>query len=554
MIRLLLYLLVVLALGLGFAWLAERPGTMVITFGGYQYEVSLMVAAVLVTAVVAAVMIIWWLVKSIWNSPQAISRYFRVRRRDRGYQALSSGLIAAGAGDATEARRLKRQAGKLLSADQEPLLHLLEAQALLLEGDHRGAREKFEAMLDDPELRLIGLRGLYLEAQRLGEREAARHYAEKAAEAAPQLGWASMAAMEARAAEGDWDGALRLAAAQHATRQAGREEVDRRRAVLLTAKAIAALDGDAMAARNAGLEAHRLAPDLVPAAVTAARALFRLGDLRKGVRILETAWKRQPHPEIADAYITARTGDSTHDRLARARKLRSLKPNHVESELAVARAALAAGEYAEARRAAEAAIRLEPRESAFLILADIEEAETGDQGRIRHWLQKAVRAPRDPAWVADGHVSERWAPLSPVTGRLDAFEWRQPAALLGPVVEAEPAELLAPPERRPEPEPLPEPGGTAGPGTEMAGSEGSDRAEVAQTRAPAEETGISLDERRTQTVPAESVSGETPKSKLASTTQRRAPAEETDLLPPGPPDDPGVEPEAEGETRRFRLF
>ena len=57
MIRILFFLIVVFALGLGFAWLADRPGDMVVTFSGYQYQVSLMVAAVAVTAVVAAVMI-----------------------------------------------------------------------------------------------------------------------------------------------------------------------------------------------------------------------------------------------------------------------------------------------------------------------------------------------------------------------------------------------------------------------------------------------------------------------------------------------------------------
>ena len=39
-------------------------------------------------------------------------------------------------------------------------------------------------------MRLLGLRGLYLEAERLGDRAAARHYAGRAADVAPQLGWA----------------------------------------------------------------------------------------------------------------------------------------------------------------------------------------------------------------------------------------------------------------------------------------------------------------------------------------------------------------------------
>src|SRR6185312_2097837 len=127
MIRILLFLLVVFVLGLGFAWLADRPGDMVVTFNGYQYEVKLIVAAIAVTATVAAVMLLWWLTKSIWNSPYTIARYFRVRRRDRGYQALSTGMIAAGAGDAELARKMNRQAAKLIRSDQEPLIQLLDA-------------------------------------------------------------------------------------------------------------------------------------------------------------------------------------------------------------------------------------------------------------------------------------------------------------------------------------------------------------------------------------------------------------------------------------------
>ncbi|MBX9453964.1 MAG: heme biosynthesis protein HemY [Mesorhizobium sp.] len=436
MLRILFFLGLVFLMGLGFAWLADRPGDLVITFGGYQYQVTLMVAAVIVAAIVLAVMLSWWLLKSIWYSPYTVSRYFRVRRRDRGYQALSTGMIAAGAGDAGLARRKKKEAMKLISADQEPLIHLLDAQASLLEGDHEAARRKFEAMLDDPETRLLGLRGLYLEAERLGDRTAARHYAAKATEAAPQLEWASESTLEEKTEAGEWDEALRLVSAQKSTRQIEREAANRRKAVLLTAKAMATLDADPAGAKTAALEANRLAPELVPAATTAAKALFRLADIRKGSKILETAWKKEPHPEIADIYVHARPGDSTHDRLTRAKKLQSLRQNHVESALAVARAALDAGEFKLARREAEAAARLDPREASWLLLADVEEAETGDQGKVRQLLGKAVRAPRDPAWVADGVVSERWAPVSPVTGRLDAFEWKVPAERLAQLVES----------------------------------------------------------------------------------------------------------------------
>jgi HemY protein len=525
MIRILLFLIVVFALGLGFAWLADRPGDMVVTFGGYQYQVSLMVAAVVVTAIVAAVMITWWLIKSIWNSPYTIARYFRVRQRDRGYQALSTGMIAAGAGDAALARKMNKQAAKLIRSDSEPLISLLDAQASLLEGDHNSAREKFERMLDDPEMRLLGLRGLYLEAERLGDRAAARHYAGRAADVAPQLGWAIDSTLEEKTASGDWDGALKLVDAQKSTRQVDKDVVNRRRAVLLTAKAQDLLDTDLTAAKTAAIEANRLAPDFAPAAVIAAKALFRQNDIRKGAKMLEAAWKAEPHPAIADLYIHARPADAVLDRLSRARKLESLRTNNVESSLAVARAALDAQEFKLAREAAEAAIRMQPREGAYLLLADIEEAETGDQGRVRQHLAKAVRGQGDPAWVADGFVSERWAPVSPVTGKLDAFEWRVPVERLGQLIEQDDATIhpsLAPPR----PQAAVVDGPVSEPDKTLAGPLESTEAVVAQ--------------------PADDVSeAEVIEEKARDTAE-----------PARLPDDPGVDPSPNQEKseRRFRLF
>lgn len=449
MLRVLFYLAIVAALGFGFAWLADRPGELDVTFAGNHYNVPLITAVAGIVAIVAAILILWWLIKSIIQSPYTLRRHFRARKRDRGYQSLSTGLIAAGAGDAEAARRMTKQAGKLLSSDQEPLIKLLEAQTAMLEGRTEDARKGFEAMVEDPETRLLGLRGLYIEAQRVGARDAARHYAAEAAQQAPQLEWASSAMMGQLCAEGDWDGALKLVDARKQALAHSKDVVKKERAALLTAKAMAVVDVDHAQAKALALEANKLAPDLVPAAVVAARALFADGDVRKGSKILEAAWKRFPHPDIASTYVYARSGDTAQDRLKRAKHLVSLRSNNAEGSLALARAAYETGDYRLARDNAEQVLRASPRESAYLLLADIEEAETGDQGKVREWLARAVKAPRDPAWTADGYVSEQWSPVSPVTGRLNSFEWKVPVVALAPAIEAEKPEIKGPVETKP---------------------------------------------------------------------------------------------------------
>src|SRR5262249_58116350 len=125
-------------------------------------------------------------------------------------------------------------------------------------------------------------------------------------------------------------------------------------------------------------------------------------------------------------------------------------PGEIEGALAIARAAIDATEFAKAR-AALAPFVASPTQRVAMLMAEIERTEHGDSGKARTWTLGAVRARLDPAWTADGYVSDRWRPVSPVTGRLDAFQWQAPLASLpsgkGNTIESTPFEeaMLAAP-------------------------------------------------------------------------------------------------------------
>ena len=166
----------------------------------------------------------------------------------------------------------------------------------------------------------LPLRGLFLEAERQGQTEAARHYAIEAASESPSLPWAGIAKLRYQAFDGDWDEALKTLEANRAAGLIEKDKAKRQRAVLLTAKAFAEEPADPDAAIRLSRDAHKLAKDLVPAAVIHARAASRQGDFRSATKVLETVWKIEPHPELAEAYVEVRTGDSAHDKLKRANR------------------------------------------------------------------------------------------------------------------------------------------------------------------------------------------------------------------------------------------
>ena len=305
-------------------------------------------------------------------------------------------------------------------------------------GDRVAAERAFRAMAERDDTKLLGLRGLYIEAQRRDDAATARAVAERAAKAAPALAWAGQAVLDDRCAAADWSGALE--ALDHMKGALEKSDYRRKRAVLLTARAQALADIDRDASRAAVLEAVKLAPDLVPAAAMAGRRLAESNEWRKARKILENAWTVNPHPDLAEAYANLRFGDSARERLTRMQKLAAKVPGQREGAIAVARAALDAREFATARAALAPYLSVPTRRVAT-VMAEIEEAEHGDEGRVREWMSRAMRASGDPVWTADGVVSERWLPVSP-NGRLDGFEWKMPLAEIGvsrPVIEMAPA-------------------------------------------------------------------------------------------------------------------
>jgi HemY protein len=434
MIRVVVFLIAVGVLALGAAWLADRPGEVVVTWEGFRSKTSLMVLAEAVLVAVAVLMAIWSIIRAIVRSPTVLARRQRERRGARAYAAISNGLIAVGSGDIDAARKLSADASRL--APGEPLTLLLSAQAAQLSGDRDGAERAFRAMAGRADTKALGLHGLFIEAHRRDDHESARAHAEEAAATAPTLGWAGRAVLEARCKEGDWASALALLERHRGALD--KSSYRRQRAVLLTARALATENSDREVAKAAALEANKLAPTLVPAAALAARLLAEGGYLRKANRIIDTAWRANPHPELAQSYAELRSGESARDRLKRIDALAKRAPENVEGALAVARAAIDAREFARARSALAPYLGV-PTKRIAILMAELERAE-GDEGRAREWLGRAVHAAPDPAWTADGYVSDHWLPLSPVTGRLDAFEWR--VALTGmtsaaPVIESE---------------------------------------------------------------------------------------------------------------------
>ena len=445
MIRLIIFLIVATAVALVAVFFANNPGHVAISWNGRVVEMSvgLLLLVFLAVAVVFAVVV--EIVRALRGLPRRV-RVGRARsRRARGYRALTTGLIAAASGNLARARALLHESERLLPREGSVLL--LAAQTAQLEGKEEIAHLKFRQMLAAPETELMGLRGLLGQAAKADDRAEALDLAERAYRRSPGTPWVTQTLFDLRARAERWPEAKQLLPELVKLRQID-EPTARRRAGLLEhligqREAAAGNTREALAHAR---RAVRLVPGFAPIAVATAELAKAAGRNRLARKTLEACWQTAPHPELARAYAGLVDNEQPAERLKRFEKrLKPLRPDHAELDLALGEIALAARQFDDARRHLERATTLEPGARAFRLRAELERATGAEPARVQEFLARAAEASADRAWVCDdtAEVLPAWQPFGN-SGRFDAVHWGLPPKLAtlvgrehGPFISAE---------------------------------------------------------------------------------------------------------------------
>jgi Uncharacterized membrane-bound protein len=126
---------------------------------------------------------------------------------------------------------------------------------------------------------------------------------------------------------GDWSGARKTLMETTRSGRLPKPVFQRRDAVLTLQQAEAeATAGNTALAQDLAIEANRESPELVPAAVLAAKALAERGKGPAAAKLIKRAWKAQPHPELAQAFAAIAPAEAPAARLKRFESLLVLSP------------------------------------------------------------------------------------------------------------------------------------------------------------------------------------------------------------------------------------
>lgn len=369
--------------------LAEHPGYVSVEWQGWQIETSLAVLALFVVVSGIAIAMLTRIVVGVAHVPGRFLSARRGARRERGYKALTQGLVAVAAGDTAEARKQARKAESLVS--DPPLTRLLAAQTAQLEGNSKAAHDYFVEMLEDPSTAFLGIRGLLTQAMNDGDLTEARRLTEKANTLRPGTSWVVRQLIDLQRRERDWAGAINTVTEAMKRKTLPESEAKPLKATLLMAQAQTKhASGLKDTALKLATDAHKLDSTLVSATATMARLLAEKGKQAKAAKLIEENWARTPDPVLARAYAdVAPPGTDELGQVRRFEQLLSLNPGDPESHLALAEASLKAELWGEARNHLSKVMTDDPEPRICRLMATLEESEHGNLEAARNWLAKA---------------------------------------------------------------------------------------------------------------------------------------------------------------------
>ncbi|PRY75651.1 HemY protein [Yoonia maritima] len=432
LIKIIAFVVAVTALTFGATMLMDVEGGATIGVAGKEITLSTLE---MVFALVALAVTVWlglkflvFLVaafKFLNGDETAISRYFDRNRERKGYEALSEGMMALASGEGHLAMTKATRADKYLKQPQ--LTNLLTAQAAEMTGDRRKAEETYKKLLQDDRTRFVGVRGIMKQKLSEGDTETAFALAQKAFALKPKHEETQDVLLRLQADKADWAGARQTLGAKLKAGYLPRDVHKRRDAVLALSEAREILDGGkTIEAREAAVEANRLSPDLIPAAIMAARSYISDGNARYATRVLTKTWNAQPHPDIATAFAEIVPDENPEQRIKRFRTLTKSTAEHPETKMLLAELHIAAEDFPAAKRALGDLNDKEPTARSLTLMAAIERGEGAEDSVVRGWLTRALTAPRGPQWICDNcqHIHPKWAPTCGNCGSFDTLSWK----------------------------------------------------------------------------------------------------------------------------------
>ena len=430
MLRKAFFAVMILAACFGAVWLADHPGSLTVNWLGYEVKTSASFLALSLFFIAALLWLCFSLIRGLLHIPAEFRQSRVLLQHQKGLDALTNAFLALSEQNHAAAKGAIDRAERLLP--DPTLARLMQLQLSRQKGDEPLLHRQFKQLEESPQTRPLALRGLMEEARSNGRTDEALRYAESLLKVKPKQVAANMAVISLYSAKGRWQEAIRAINSARFKQVLSGADAAKLKAVVHQQQAEMMLAQKNRQSAIATLKkAHGYDPSLTAPTMALASIYKQQGKNTLAAKLIRQSWKLNPHPALSDLFLSLYEALSADKQFKKVQEL--TKPNRemLESQIALAKAALAAEKYDDARNHLKLALSKQETVRVCRLMAELEQIENAENPTVaKSWLERAASAGEEASWRCNhcDTVSEQWHAHCPQCNQFNSVAWTRKTA------------------------------------------------------------------------------------------------------------------------------
>ncbi len=384
-----LFLLLIAFASIGL-WYLQDPGYIKIIWLGVEIQLSVVIGFLILLVFFCGLALLKLTLSWLLGIPlRWISFFQRAQERKADHELLDL-CTAFEAESFTSAIHSQKKASKHLA--KNPFFLWFSGNLFEKTDNPLEAEKCFVELSQLPSASFLGLKGQIRAALHRGDSKLASILLEKAEELVPSSSWVlthlKNVAIEQKNFTKAKDLILRLEDLGYLSSEISKKKI----ASLLY---LQAMHPKTSLSKKEELlkQSHGLDPSLSEATANFAQLLADQGHKREALHVIETTWVIAPTQSLGDLYLTIFTPKNDLDGYQAASQLMRHNSKSKESLLLLARTALKAHLWGEARAALSSLLKQDPPPEIYPLLATLELEENHNPKAAISWLEEGLQAP-----------------------------------------------------------------------------------------------------------------------------------------------------------------
>lgn len=403
----------------------ERLGHVEVEWLGYRLETNVGLALLSLALGMIILLFLMRIIRSIFGFPSWLKERSALKHNKKIEQQLQNGLISYVMKDgetlALEAEGLMRKGG------DQGLALFFRAEASVMKGDRKKAHELFLELSRLKGFEALGLNGLLKLALQRGGYEEVLYYVMACEQYYVSSPWLMDILFETALRFDKFEEAYDALKRKKSLKMITIEEYQSKVALVLLAQALKEQELGHLESYERLIEqSFESDESYLPTLLHFLPILLREEKYSRLRKIIERTWSSSPHPDLARLYAASMPEATDIEIYRLIQRLSSFAPHHPESRLEMARYALRAKLWGQAREYLEGLIDDHIKSpEIFFLRAQLEEAETGDPAQAWPWLEKMAHLNYQGNWFCRSCTSfqSTWKMICPQCHELKGLEW-----------------------------------------------------------------------------------------------------------------------------------